>query len=255
MCISSTWPGQQVVELGKLHGKQLPRHVNHYLIHHAAWKVPFSIPLPTPAFLLPQGHQTRILTAAAWAFTLKNFWCTSLEWSMQLWMTEHFKQCEFGAKSLAKSVTPNVDVWSTQPIVSGQGPPYLTLAKNLQESVFVFQCFQRKITKDNAYPSVHIDSHTVISKKSDFCLIWPLAPTAAIENSSLSTLSLISYYPGPATDKATELSSAFTTTSQVNCSVYQTMGIPSPAPCASAYCCTRWTSSGEELVLQNTWFH
>lgn len=121
MCISSTWPGQQVVELGKLHGKQLPRHANHYLIHHAAWKVPFSTPLPTLAFLLPQGHQTRILTAAAWAFTLKNLWCTSLEWSMQFWMTEHFKQCEFGAKSLAKSVTPNVDVWSTQPIASGQG--------------------------------------------------------------------------------------------------------------------------------------
>lgn len=101
--ISSTWPGQEVVDLGKLHCKQLPRHTNPYLIHHAAWKVPFSMPLPSPALLLPQGHQRRIPTATAWAFTLKE--CISLEWSMQFLMAEHFKQCESGAKSRAKSLS------------------------------------------------------------------------------------------------------------------------------------------------------
>lgn len=131
-----------------------------------------------------------------------------------------------------------------------------------QESEFenlYFSIFTKKLHKENAYSSVYTDSHIVISKWSDFCLLWPLGATAEIENNSLSTSSHIFTI---LVQLQSTLSSALTTL-QVKYSSNSAGHRVCTKQCkshscpqrASAYCCTRWTSSGEQLVLQNTWFH
>lgn len=71
---------------------------------------------------------------------------------------------------------------------------------------------------------MYIDSHIVISKRSSFCLIWPLAPTVEIENKSLSTLSLTSLtILAQLQIEHTHLSSALTITFQVKYS-YNSVG-------------------------------
>lgn len=145
--MSSTWPGQEVVEFGKLHYKQLQRHANPYLIHHVAWKVPFSIPLPAPPLLLPPGHQVKTLTAVCLTlYPPSDLQCITLQTSMKFWMTAHFKQGESGAKSLAKSLISLLTcVWLTQAKSlrpEASRPLYVTFAKNLQESGFEKTKFQ-----------------------------------------------------------------------------------------------------------------
>lgn len=71
---------------------------------------------------------------------------------------------------------------------------------------------------------MYIDSHIVISKRSNFCLIWPLAPTVEIENKSLSTSSLTSLtILAQLQIEHTHLSSALTITFQVKYS-YNSVG-------------------------------
>lgn len=128
------------MEFGKLHYKQLQRHANAYLIHHAAWKVPFSIPLPEWQHILNmvslgqshwQNHSISLLTRVIYT-------------AMSLW-----------------------------PETSR--PPYLVFAKNLQESGFeknYISAFEKIYTHRVHIPQytswLKINSHIVIIRKVRF---------------------------------------------------------------------------------------